>query len=216
MSTPTEAKAARKPLLSCRPRSRAEAKEASRESLIAAAMALFAEKGLDVSLDEVCAKAGYTRGAFYVHFRDRDELIAAVMDRVGRGVIDSLIGEGDESLETVMARFSTRLASGTHALTREGGMRPYQLLDACARSPAIRKGYVALMDNTMGRLARILGRGQKGGAIRSDVDPRHMATLLEAVVLGLETMHDVEAKVDLQACARTLLILLQAPAPAKR
>ena len=52
-------------------------------------MALFAKHGLDgPSLDDICAHAGFTRGAFYVHFEDRDDFLVAVMDRVGRQIVD--------------------------------------------------------------------------------------------------------------------------------
>ena len=195
------------------PRSRAAAKEASRAALVAAATELFALKGLDVSLDEVCARAGYTRGAFYVHFKDRDELMAAVMEKVGRGSLAEMLGAGEaEDLATIVRRFAEALEGGTHPLTRAGGVRPYQLLDACARSPAIRQRYVALVAESTDRLAQVLHSHQQGGAVRDDVDPRHLATLLEALVIGLETMHDVEVPVDLEASAATLLRLLARPA----
>src|SRR4051812_40727719 len=66
------------------PRTREETKQRTREALVEAGIALFAEQGLDgPSLDAICERAGFTRGAFYVHFRDRDELLQAVMERVG-------------------------------------------------------------------------------------------------------------------------------------
>lgn len=191
------------------PRSRAAAKEASRAALITAAAELFAIKGLDVSLDEVCARAGYTRGAFYVHFKDRDALMVAVMEKVGRGSLAEVLGEGErEELAVIVARFAERLQSGAHPVSRLGGIRPYQLLDACARSPAIRERYVALVSEGTERLAEVLRSHQARGGVRADVDPRHLATLLEALVIGLETMHDVEIPVDLEASAVTLLALL--------
>ena len=56
-------------------RRRRETKQETREALISAALAEFAEHGFDApSLDAICARAGYTRGAFYVHFRDRSDL----------------------------------------------------------------------------------------------------------------------------------------------
>ena len=58
-------------------------KQETREALLRAGMELFAEQGLDVpSLDALCARAGFTRGAFYVHFADREEFIVAVMERI--------------------------------------------------------------------------------------------------------------------------------------
>ena len=47
------------------------AKKETRSALIRAALKLFHEEGFDgPSLDAICARAGYTRGAFYVHFKD--------------------------------------------------------------------------------------------------------------------------------------------------
>src|SRR5690606_17947197 len=119
--------------------SREAAKQASREALVRAAMELFPEQGLDVSLDDICAHAGYTRGAFYVHFKNRDELTLEVMSRVGQEWLDSIFGDEDSDgdLLTLMQRFLGELVGGTYPLTKAGGMRPYQLLDACARSPRI-------------------------------------------------------------------------------
>lgn len=195
------------------PRSRAAAKEASRAALITAASELFAVKGLDVSLDEVCARAGYTRGAFYVHFKDRDELMVAVMERVARGSLVEMLGDGEsENLGAIVRRFTERLESGAHPVSKAGGIRPYQLLDACARSPVIRERYVALVSEGANRLAEVLRSYQQAGAIRHDVDARHVATLLEALVIGLETMQDVEMPVDLEAGAGVLLQLLARPA----
>src|SRR5688500_7521180 len=75
---------------------REQAKAETREALTMAALAEFAEHGLDTpSLDAICARAGYTRGAFYVHFKDRDDLIAAVMEHVTSAFIDAMIATGD-------------------------------------------------------------------------------------------------------------------------
>lgn len=191
------------------PRSRAAAKEASRAALVTAAAELFAIKGLDVSLDEVCARAGYTRGVFYVHFKSRDDLMVAVMERVARGSLAELLGEGEsDNLAAIVRRFAERLESGAHPVSRTGGIRPYQLLDACARSPIIRERYVALLMEGTNRLADVLRSYQHAGAIRGDVDARQVATLLEALVIGLETMQDVEVPLDLEAGAAALLQLL--------
>jgi len=39
------------------------------------------------SLDDICDRAGFTRGAFYVHFADREALLVAVMDHVGESFV---------------------------------------------------------------------------------------------------------------------------------
>src|SRR6266545_6764537 len=83
-----------------RGRGREQAKQETREALILAALSEFSERGLSApSLDAICARAGYTRGAFYVHFADRDELIAAVMEKVTGVLLDALIATGDAAMD---------------------------------------------------------------------------------------------------------------------
>src|SRR4249919_2412241 len=77
-------------------KSRDDAKRETREALIAAGVAAFAEEGIDApSLDSICARAGYTRGAFYVHFKDRDDFLIAVMERAIGGFLDALTPSGE-------------------------------------------------------------------------------------------------------------------------
>lgn len=53
----------------------AEHKEATRERIVECARRLFNRKGLsEVSIDEIMAEAGLTRGGFYNHFASKDEL----------------------------------------------------------------------------------------------------------------------------------------------
>src|SRR5688572_8533736 len=77
-------------------RRRRETKQETREALIRAALAAFAEHGFDApSLDAICARAGYTRGAFYVHFRDRSDLMVAVIEHAMTVFMDTIIATGD-------------------------------------------------------------------------------------------------------------------------
>ncbi|HYE44405.1 MAG TPA: helix-turn-helix domain-containing protein [Caulobacter sp.] len=62
-------------------------RERTRRALVAAAAELTAQKGFDrASLDEICARAGMTRGAFHGNFKSRDELFLAVMESQGAPV----------------------------------------------------------------------------------------------------------------------------------
>src|SRR6185312_9484384 len=114
--------------------SRAETKAETRDALIDAAATLFGRDGLDApSLDDICAKAGYTRGAFYVHFKSREELIVAVVERHSRRALDAIVGAGDEvDLAAVVRRFTDAVATGRYP--RGGAVKLHHFLDACARS----------------------------------------------------------------------------------
>lgn len=53
--------------------------EARRLAILAAAETVFAEKGLDVPLEEICAAAGVGRATLYRNFENRIELVKAIM-----------------------------------------------------------------------------------------------------------------------------------------
>ena len=108
-----------------RAKSRATTKEETREALIDAGLALFGKEGLDgPSLDAICERAGYTRGAFYVHFRDRDDFLIAVMDRAGASFLDAVFATAGNraGLAVTVRRFVIALESGDYPLTKKGGV----------------------------------------------------------------------------------------------
>jgi AcrR family transcriptional regulator len=186
---------------------RAETKQRTRDALIHAGTRLFAEQGLDgPSLDAICERAGYTRGAFYVHFRDRDDFLMAVMDRVGGEFLDAVIGSG---LGVTVQRFVAAIGSGFYPLTRRGGVRPYQLYDACARSPEIRARYVEIIRLAISKLAVVVEGEQREGALAGNVAAGDVAALLLALAIGAHTMLDLELPLDTLALARTGLALLR-------
>ncbi len=52
-------------------------KAESRQKILDAALALFKARGFEgVTIDEVMGDAGLTRGGFYAHFKNKDDLIA--------------------------------------------------------------------------------------------------------------------------------------------
>lgn len=54
----------------------------TRERLLDAAARMFCAKGVaNTSLDDIARAAGVTRGAFYWHFRNKGELVDALLDR---------------------------------------------------------------------------------------------------------------------------------------
>lgn len=69
--------------MSATPRlSRAEQRERTRERLLDAAAEVFVEHGVDgAAIDDIAARAGYSRGAFYSNFADKTELLIALCDR---------------------------------------------------------------------------------------------------------------------------------------
>jgi AcrR family transcriptional regulator len=84
---------------------RREPRERTRQRVLLAAGALFTERGFaKTSVEDIVARAGYTRGAFYSNFRDKDDVFFALMD---------------ERLEQRSTQVAEILASGEPALVFE-------------------------------------------------------------------------------------------------
>jgi len=81
-------------------------REATRQKLLDAAALVFAEVGVDAaSVEAICERAGFTRGAFYSNFETKDELMLALTERVAGEKLDevaervALLQERGEDLE---------------------------------------------------------------------------------------------------------------------
>lgn len=72
---------------------------ATRETLLAAALQVFRERGVaHTRLADVAARAGVTRGAIYWHFKDKAQLFAAVCER-GTLPVEALLAEASQSAQ---------------------------------------------------------------------------------------------------------------------
>jgi len=71
-----------------RRKTRAEARQQTRTRLLEAAWEVFAERGFGpAAVEDIATRAGFTRGAFYSNFADKEAIFLALMDdRLARRV----------------------------------------------------------------------------------------------------------------------------------
>jgi AcrR family transcriptional regulator len=187
-------------------------KRETREALIQAGIAELGAKGLQQpSLDAICARAGYTRGAFYVHFEDREDFVAAVMERVLSDFLDAVIeaGSGGHDLADTLAGFAGALPEAGRAI------QLHRLIEACARSPRTRERWAGLLRETTLRLAKAVGEAQAGGGVRADVEAEQIGALLVGLALGAVAAFESGAPFDPARTREALFALLSAPAVAR-
>ena len=110
----------------------------TRANLMAAAYRVFADKGFgQVRIDDVCAAAGYTRGAFYSNFDSLEELFFALYDESARliaGQVTDAITDDDinPGIEAVIERVTATLL-----LDRDWLLIKTDFLLHAARNPAV-------------------------------------------------------------------------------
>jgi AcrR family transcriptional regulator len=75
----------------CAVRSTTRRRAATRERILDAARDVFAERGVyGATVEQICAHAGFTRGAFYSNFADKDDLLRALIEREQARLFDSI------------------------------------------------------------------------------------------------------------------------------
>ena len=120
-----------------------EHKQNSREQILSGAMNLFSRKGFaNVSIDELMAEAGMTRGAFYAHFKSKSELYAeAVMfAALNSNIVTQLNAE-----DTELSWFSRVVDSYLDISHVDLAISPCPLAflatDVASSDPQVRKAY---------------------------------------------------------------------------
>jgi AcrR family transcriptional regulator len=185
-------------------------KRETRAALLRAGMELFARQGLDVpSLDALCARAGFSRGAFYVHFKDREDFIVAVMAEATGRFLEAILATGGEGLELeqIVQLFAASLTGPDFPVF---GMVPMRhVMAACARSKVLRARYQEIVGETIVRLAEAVRAAQAAGRVRPGLDPMTTAGLLIAIALGVGAVRELGVEFDAPAYAQTLLRMLQ-------
>lgn len=131
----------------------------TRSALIDAARQVFAQRGFEgASLDEIAETAGYTRGAIYKHFSDKEDLFWAVNDDFNDGalkVFAERLGKSKAPLDVdAIAETWQQLLPGdpdTLALALE-----FQLYEL--RNPSARERSVARVQQTRALFADFIER----------------------------------------------------------
>ena len=83
---------------------REESKELTRMRLIEAAETLFIRRGFDgASVEDISEMAGYTRGAFYSNFADKDQVFLAVIERRRTTALKHILQRASEPVERAAA-----------------------------------------------------------------------------------------------------------------
>jgi len=91
--------------------------EATKQRLLRAARQIFARDGFDAArIEDIAAKAGFTRGAFYANFSTKEDLFFALLEQQStqhmerlRGLMEACSNE-QERLEALRTYYATRAA----------------------------------------------------------------------------------------------------------
>ncbi|WP_392507680.1 TetR family transcriptional regulator [Naumannella halotolerans] len=141
-----------------------ERRAQTREKLVDAATEVFAERGiLAASVEEICERAGFTRGAFYSNFASKDDLVIALVQRVKATHFDDtteMIGRlVEEDPEVDFDRLADRVAELLLRLqppTRTDALMQAEIELYAARSPRFAQQHRVLLDGLLRSVAELM------------------------------------------------------------
>lgn len=171
--------------------------ERNRQRIVDAARSLFAERGVDVSVEDIAAAAGVGIGTFYRRFPDRESLVEAVfatkLERAVHSARELL--EIEDPWEAFRA-FVTTVAR-MHA--RDRGLN-----DVLLSSDRGRERVAAFRATIQPLAGELLERAQAAGALREDV------TLFDIAMIhqGVAAIADITRDVSPDYFERTLTLLV--------
>lgn len=180
--------------------SRRERQGQTRAALMAAAAAVFAERGLErASIDEIAERAGFTKGAFYANFASKEALFLAMLDeRFAERIeeIDRVIASG-EAVEAQARRAGADF--GDHvAADLEWQRLFFEFAAHAARHPEFRSELVERYRALRGRIAEGYRRRAAELGVESPlpVDAVALMTFAMANGVALEKLLEPEAVPD--------------------
>jgi AcrR family transcriptional regulator len=176
--------------------------ERNRQRLLAAAKELFAERGLDVTLDEIARRAGVGTGTAYRRFPNKDALIEALMvDRINElGAIAQECLEEPDPWRGLTGYFERSLA----LQVADRGLKDVLF------SPGRGHERIAHARQALAPIvSRLVQRAVEAGAVRSDF----ATTDVPLITFMLHTLVDFGRDVEPELYKRYLAIVLEGLRP---
>lgn len=158
--------------------------EASRDAILQAALAEFAQEGLaGARMDAIATAAGVNKALLYYYFQDKDTLYGAVLDRFFVGLTERVMDElngpapvGERLLRYTSTHFNCIAESPHYAKLFQG-----ELMSAGrGGSPHLTRIVQQYIGPIAMRLTAVLHEGMEGGEFR-EVDPFQVAPSIAAI-----------------------------------
>jgi AcrR family transcriptional regulator len=213
----------------------AERREETREQVLAAAARIFAQRGFHgTSLDAVAEEAGFSRGAVYYNFADKDELFLELLDKrcaeraedlreVFAGTEDDDVaatsqraqvfaGTEDDDVAATSRRAQVAADHALDAMTTDTEWRALYLefLAHAARDTAFRRRFAKRCAEMRGALDEVVTERTAPVADALGMEPEQLSVVIDALASGLMTAHMVHGSraVPSDLLSKTLALLV--------
>lgn len=197
-------------------------KAESRRKILDAAAALFRRHGYEgVGIDAIMADAGLTRGGFYAHFKSKNDLLAAVLDREAdftKRLRDVLARADDPRLDDALQVIGGYLNPDYREMVAAGCSLSSLATDAARAGPEAQAAFARRLRELVAQVARPLAAS--GAAAKGEEpdprapDPRALAavaTCVGGLLLGKASGDDAIGRTIMDASFAQVVRVLRDP-----
>ena len=171
--------------------------ERNRLRIVDAAKTLFAERGVDVAVEDIAAAAGVGIGTFYRRFPDRESLVEAVFESKLEHVIDA--ARDALEIEDPWVAFRTYVLTVARMHARDRGLK-----DVLLCSDRGQECVAGFREQIRPLAVELLERAKAAGALREDVTAFDVPMIHQAVSAIAELTRDISP----EYFERTLTLLV--------
>jgi AcrR family transcriptional regulator len=184
----------------------------TRDHLLDAAAQVLAERGFHgASLDEVAAAAGFTKGAVYSNFKNKEDLFLALLETLHEREMEEL----DKTLHGSEVPPESRLSDFVALYRTEAGQLPGNwaalYLEFCVysmRNPEARRKLAELNEAMIDSIADILETERSRRGIDTEESSTHLARIIQAFSRGVGMMRAIEPDAVDEAFLETAIAFL--------
>lgn len=169
------------------------------ERILEAARAAFAERGLDVGVEEIVRRAGVGKATFFRRFPTKDALVLAVLE----GFVDEVEAAADQAVQA-----ADPLEGLREFLMYNMSMQAHNaaFFDAISARFMGDNPPVELTDRMLAAVARVLEPAQAAGVLREGVESGDISTVIKMLGAAIRPMPGM--LLDEAAWARYLDVVL--------
>mgnify|MGYP001268534874 CR=1 FL=1 len=159
--------------------------EARPDEILDAALAVFTEKGFEAArVDDIAARAGISKGAVYLYFESKDELLRGLIEREAAPAAHRLRAIAEAGGADVRATLTLLVTVATQLLNDPRIFAtPKLVLSVAARFPEIGEYYrKRVVDEAIGAISTLHEKGVGAGVFR-DIDSDTAARMVMGPLL---------------------------------
>lgn len=181
----------------------------AKDKILQKSFELFIKKGLtDVSIDDITKAVGVTKGAFYYHYKSKDELLVDVISKYMflnfDGTLENIrlstgtVREKIERFFSFVAETESSLLSATDGVKVDPRSFFLLIMEGVKKIPPFATKYALFHEGIRNKIKEMLEEGVRKGELPNGIDSERIAFLLISCAGGAMLQWVVNPNLEIQ------------------